>query len=356
MRPALLRPDNWTPPARTPWGGRAIADRWKVDLALDPEKRAWPAIGESWELSFDPAFPSRTEDGRTLAEVIAADPEAWLGADHAHPERATSLMLKLLDAREPLSVQVHPRDDDPALTPHESGKPEGWVILERTPGAGIHLGLADGAARADLERALDRGDSAAIAALLNFVPVEPGDAFVIAPGTVHAIGAGVTLLEPQLVRPGRSGVTYRLWDWARRYDAHGRFDPGGAPRALNRERSLAVIDWRGPRGAAFVASARRAPHALESPPGVIGERVLELDGLRLDRWRGAGAFALAAATAPTFAALAVNNGRVELDGVSARRGQVLAVPAAASTGRATLSGEAFVVTPCPRGVADRART
>lgn len=360
MRPALLRPDNWTPPARTPWGGRAIAERWKAGLALDPTRCAWPAIGESWELSFDPTFPSRTEDGRALADVIAASPEAWLGPDRDHPERVLALMLKLLDAREPLSVQVHPRDDDPALAPLESGKPEGWVILARAPGAGIHIGLADGVDRVAVERALDHGESAAIAALLNFVPVEPGDAFVIAPGTVHAIGAGVTLLEPQLVRPGRSGVTYRLWDWSRRYDASGRFDPAGALRPLQRERSLAVIDWQAPRGAAFVASARRSARTHEGAPGLpalrglVGERVLELAGLRLDRWRGEGELVLA--PSPTFVAMMVVDGALDFDGGTARRGQTLAVPAAASTGRATLRGEAYIVAPAPGVVAERART
>src|SRR5690606_5724972 len=138
-------------------------------------------------------------------------------------------------------------DGDPALGPGESGKPEAWVVLEADAGAGLYLGFREGVHRADVERCIAAGG--ALDALMNFVPVTAGDAFVIEAGTPHAIGRGLTLLEPQFVAPGCTGITYRYWDWNRRYDAAGALDPAGAPRALHLARSLDVTRWDGPRGA-----------------------------------------------------------------------------------------------------------
>jgi len=349
MLPLLLRADNWTPPERTPWGGRAILERWKVGRTIDPAKAAWPAIGESWELSFDPALPSRDHAGMTLADHIAADPRAWLGSDGPTADLARSFLIKLLDAREALSVQVHPADGDPHLAANESGKPEAWVVLARAPGAGLWLGLADGVTRADFDNALDAAADPAraridpVAPLLNFVPVEVGDAFVIDAGTVHAVGPGVTLLEPQLVRPGRTGVTYRFWDWGRRFDATGRPDPNGELRALHRARSVAVTAWDAPRGAAFVAACRRTPEAIQS--GAINiARYFEFKGMRLERIQGHGVFELPAAD--SFRAILVMAGELRGDGFTQHAGETLAVPAASGALRLELACvDAWIASP-----------
>lgn len=348
MLPVLLRADNWTPPERTPWGGRAILERWKVGRTIDPAKAAWPAIGESWELSFDPALPSRDHAGTTLADHLAADPRAWLGREGPTADLARSFLIKLLDAREALSVQVHPADGDPDLAAHESGKPEAWVVLARAPGAGLWLGLADGVTREDFARALDaaadpRASVDPVAPLLNFVPVEVGDAFVIDAGTVHAVGPGVTLLEPQLVRPGRTGVTYRFWDWGRRFDAHGRPDPRGELRALHRARSLAVTAWHAPRGAAFVASCRRTPELVQAGPVSIA-RYFEFKGMRLERVQGHGPFVLPAVD--HFRAILVMGGELRGEAFTQRAGEMLAVPAASGALRLELDHvDAWVASP-----------
>ncbi|HRE89250.1 MAG TPA: class I mannose-6-phosphate isomerase [Myxococcota bacterium] len=317
--PALLRCDNWTPPTRTPWGGRRIPERYKAGLC-----EAGGVVGESWELSLDPAFPSRFEDGRLLGEALANEAETWLGR-HAR-ERSTPMLIKLLDAAQSLSVQVHPADEDPWLGPEESGKPEAWVVLAREAGAGIWLGLQDGVTREALAAAMEAGDDLRWA--LNFVPVEVGDAFVIEAGTVHAVGEGVTLLEPQLVRPGRAGVTYRFWDWGRRYDERGRLDPAGRPRPLHVERSLMATRWDGLRGEAFVESCRRRARAVGvGGSGLELAHVLDLHELRLERWCGRGHGEVEGGD--TFMAVVVTAGEVVVGGVSARMGQTLAVPARA---------------------------
>ncbi|MCA9530843.1 MAG: class I mannose-6-phosphate isomerase, partial [Myxococcales bacterium] len=257
--PLLLAPAPCTDPERTPWGGRRIVERYGRTVPRDVPDDA--PVGESWELSVTPDFPSRLDDGRLLSEVLASDPAQLLGAEAARG--GTALLVKLLDAAQALSVQIHPRDDYSGLGDAESGKPESWYVLDRAPGAGLYLGLRRGVDEGSLRAAITAGADAS--ALLSFVPVEPGDFFVIDAGTAHAIGPGVTLVEPQRVVPGRRGVTYRYWDWNRRYDAAGRpvdaDAPDGRARTLHLEHALAVTDWDAPREAALLASARCAAGA-----------------------------------------------------------------------------------------------
>lgn len=318
-RPTLLRGENFTPPSRTPWGGRRI--RALKGLAGDE------VVGESWELSVEPSFPSRTDGGRRLEDVLAADPEGWLGVE-AH-RGSTGLLVKLLDAADELSVQIHPSDAYPGLAPDESGKPESWYVVDREPGAGLYLGLTDGVDAAAMARALDAGDD--VSALLCFVPVEPGDFFVIEAGTPHCIGRGVLLVEPQRVLPGRRGVTYRYWDWGRRYDADGRPDPAGAPRALHRDEALAVTRWDLPRGEALLARIRHraGPAAPEGPPRIEALAgpggAIPSASLRVARIHGSGRLAWPAWGALT--ALTVLAGRVTIAGVTVDAGRTCAVPA-----------------------------
>lgn len=249
MHAWLLAPDNFTPPARTPWGGTAIVNRYKRDLGLDPATR----VGESWELSAGPEFPSRVAGTEmTLGDLAAQDLGHLLGDEAARG--CTSLLVKLLDAADNLSVQIHPADDYAGLAPDECGKPESWYVLDAEPGCGLYLGLAEDATPARMREALHSGGD--VSALLAFVPVAPGDFFVVDAGTAHAIGRGVTLVEPQVVRAGRKGVTYRYWDWNRRYDARGNPSPEGVARPLHVEHALAVTDWERPRGEQFLREAR----------------------------------------------------------------------------------------------------
>lgn len=317
-RPRLLRPDNFTPPTRTPWGGRKILAHYKRDLPMVMGRAgvadALPRVGESWEISVEPSFPSRTADtGELLADVIAADPVGWLDVAGARRHGGqTPLLVKLLDAADNLSVQVHPSDQDPALGPDESGKIESWYVLETDPALagdtapGVYLGFRDGVGRSDVEQCLRAGGR--LDALLSFVPVRPGDAFVIDAGTVHAIGAGVTLVEAQIVRPGRHGVTYRYWDWNRRYDEQGNPSAAGQPRPLHVERSLAATRWDSGHGAQDMAKGitkgiakgvdryRVAPRIVQT--GALDRvRVIDWDHLVVERWAGSGSLRVPAAQA-----------------------------------------------------------
>jgi mannose-6-phosphate isomerase len=317
VSPRRLKADNFTPPRRTPWGGTKIRSQIKAGLLDGPATGT--IVGESWEVSVEPSFPSVTELGESLACLIDAEPVAWLGAaDHARYGQLP-LLVKLLDAADNLSVQVHPADGDPALAQDESGKPEAWVVIDAEPGAGLYLGFLDGIGREQVTACLERGER--LDALMQFVEVSPGDAFVIAAGTPHAIGAGVTLLEPQLVRPGRRGLTYRFWDWNRRYDANGRRDDAGEPRQLHVDRSLEVTTWG------------QAP-PCRSEPELLGpgrERVIDWRWFDVERWRGDASF-----TIPNRArllALTCVEGELTVEGATGamtlRAGQSGVVPAVA---------------------------
>lgn len=326
QRPLLLRADNFTPPRRTPWGGRRIVEDLKPDLGA----RVEGPVGEAWELSVEPDFPSRLEEGPTLDEVLRADPallgtEAGLGS--------TALLVKLVDTADELSIQIHPEDGDPALAPDESGKPEAWYIIDAEPGAGLYLGFREGVRREDVEKAID--GEGRVDALMSFVPVEQGDVVLIDPGTPHAIGRGVLLLEPQRVTPGKRGITYRYWDWNRKYDAQGRLDPRGRPRALQRERALQVTRWGSSREAALLERAflRAGLVELESPARVealVGATgPLHSNLFRIWRLSGSGRVELPGCD--RLCALTVLDGRVTIDaGESAleiERGRTAALPA-----------------------------
>jgi len=296
-QPALLEADRFTPPTRTPWGGHRIRRLKGLD--------AGPVVGESWEFSIEPSFPSELVSGLRLDELF--------------PE--TPLLVKLLDAQQALSVQIHPSDDDPGLAPDEAGKPEAWYIVSHEPGAGIYLGLAPHATPEGMRAAIEQGDD--VSELLTFVPVRAGDFICIDAGTPHCIGAGVFLVEPQRVSPGRRGVTYRYWDWNRTYDAQGKRDPAGEPRALHREQALRVTRWDLPRGEALLDEVRvRAgvPDVSAAPTCMP----LGAPPLSVSRLSGTGELPLAAPDTPS--ALTVLEGQIELAGISVGPGRTAALP------------------------------
>jgi len=171
-----------------------------------------------------------------LEEVVTGDyPEM------AHLERLHKDMLA-----KNLSVQVHPTSDYEGLGEGEHSKTEAWIIVGAEKGAGIYLGLKEGVTKDEFEKTLESGGD--VTKYLNFIPVEAGDVFFIPAGTIHAIGAGVTLVEPQ----ENSGTTYRVYDY-------GRLDKEGKPRKLDVKRAIAVTKWDGLRGEELVAALRREP-------------------------------------------------------------------------------------------------
>ena len=176
------------------WGGTLI----EKQKGLPASRRS---IGESWECSTHPNHPSKValEDGSDLYLDEA------LG--HSLP-----ILFKFLDAREDLSVQVHPSDEKAAqLGESDTGKTEAWLILDAEPGAVLYLGFKDDVDPAEFEKDLSSPDVNIAEKYLNAIPAQLGDVLFNPTGTVHAIGKGVVLAEIQQ----SSGITYRVWDWNR---------------------------------------------------------------------------------------------------------------------------------------------
>lgn len=207
-----------------PWGGRKL-ERFGLDLPPGVP------VGEALVTADDAEIVSGAGAGLRLGEVVAANPEL-LGppASRAVSGRATfPLLVKLIDASENLSIQVHPNDTQAAPL-DKLGKTEAWYVLAADPGAGLFAGLREGVTLDAFRRAAERLDGSS-AKLLRRVPAKPGRTMLLPANTVHALGAGVMVYEIQ--QP--SDVTYRLDDW-------GRVDADGNPREMHLEAGFAVAD------------------------------------------------------------------------------------------------------------------
>lgn len=245
-------PFNFVPLTRTPWGGELIVKTKGKSLPI-PQGGLPERVGESWEISTEASFPSRvqniqtgTDEERFLSSILATDTEHFLGKKISEKYgHHCPLLLKWLNANDTLSVQVHPTHRHSALKSNECGKPESWLVLACENDGHVYLGFKENLSHLEIETAL-RNDRAAD--VLHIVYPKPGDYIAIPPGCVHATGPGVLIAEPQFVLPGRSGKTWRLSDWGRRYNQRGERDPSGQPRELHVDIALTAIDWTLPRG------------------------------------------------------------------------------------------------------------
>lgn len=231
MARAPLYPLRFEPIFKTAlWGGRRLPT-----YLNRPAPHADP-IGEAWILSDVDGSPSRVLDGplagMTLRELLARGPERVVGRAKA-PQGRFPLLLKFLDARQELSVQVHPNDAQAAkLGPGKFGKTEAWVVLDTDPATSkLYAGFAEGVTANDFRLAL--AAKTAPKTLHSFRP-KVGDCVFLDAGTVHAIGANLLLFEVQQT----SDITYRLYDWDR-IDAKTK-----QPRQLHVEDGLACADFR----------------------------------------------------------------------------------------------------------------
>jgi mannose-6-phosphate isomerase len=325
------------------WGGDRLA---RFNKGVAPGAR----VGESWEVA-DMASTSASGAGggaarsviasgalagRTLGDAIALWGHQLLGA--AHPASAGGvgefpLLIKYLDAREDLSVQVHP---SPAYAAHHPGanlKTECWYILDSEPGSKIYKGVRAGVTRETFERALREGDGSGVVELMEAVPAVAGECHNLPSGTVHALGAGVLVAEVQTP----SDTTFRVYDWGRR------------GRELHVAQALACIDF-GP-----------APHAtrFETVRAQAWQRLVSTKFFTLDEARPAPGTSLGLSCddgAPGCVVLMVVSGRARLEcvGVSTHgtpssgagfepvelaSGSTLVLPAACADGACLAAGD-----------------
>ncbi len=288
------------------WGGRRLADWLKAPLPGNGP------IGEAWLLSDRDEHPSRVADGplkgRTIAQLMELSPKNILGK-LAQRFRRFPLLLKFLDVRQMLSVQVHPQDGKTNLIPKgETGKTEAWVVLEAEPLSRVYAGLKPGATAADL-RALS--EHTVDNYLASFTP-QRGQGIFIEAGIVHSLGDGVVVLEVQ----ENSDITFRLYDW-------GHIDPKtGRTRALQVEKALECVDLKqGP-------VCPVAPMVVTEPPA-MREQLFDDRHFRLWRLQGASPFAVGAADEPRVLVCLDGIGNIEHAGAefAMEKGEVILLPA-----------------------------
>lgn len=207
------------------WGGRNLERKFNREL---PTGR----IGESWEVCCHRNGKSVVLNGgfkgRTLEELIV-DYKSQILGKRGSKYSTFPLLVKLLDANDKLSVQVHPDDDYALRFEGEFGKTEMWYVLDAKEGAQIIYGVKDGTDRDNFRKAIYDG---CLDKYLNFVDVKKGDVFFIPSGTVHAILDGILIAEIQQ----NSDTTYRVYDW-------NRIDKDGNSRPLHIDKALDVINF-----------------------------------------------------------------------------------------------------------------
>lgn len=167
-----------------------------------------------------------SSEGESFAEYLKCHPEAVGSLGKAFPFFPT--LIKLIDAKKALSIQVHPDDSFALSREGQYGKTEMWIVLEREEGAFLYFGFQKDYTEEEIRRAIEEDN---FPSLLCKVMVEPGDVFFIPAGTVHAIGAGILLAEVQQ----NSNLTYRVYDY-------GRKDAQGNTRELHVEKALEVMN------------------------------------------------------------------------------------------------------------------
>ena len=210
------------------WGGTRLRDDFAKNLPLDP-------LAETWECSTHPDGPSRVVTGpfagQLLPQVLHEHPE-FLGT-HPRTKGELPILVKLIDAKNDLSVQVHPNDAYAKEHEHGSlGKTEMWYVLDAAPGTTLVYGLRRPMTRQQVRDSLRAGT---IEKYLQKVPVKRDEVFFMPAGCIHAIGAGALIVEVQQ----SSNLTYRLYDY-------GRLDKSRQPRPLHIEKALDVADLSGP--------------------------------------------------------------------------------------------------------------
>ena len=187
------------------WGGTKLRDVYGKNCDYD-------IIAESWELSTHPAGQSVIEggeyDGLTLGAYIEKLGRGVLGTNCARFSDFP-VLIKFIDAKQPLSVQVHPSDEYALRVEGEYGKTEMWYVVASDPGASLYFGVNQEITKAEFRTRIEDNT---LTDVLYKADVKPGDVFFIEAGTIHAIGAGILICEIQQ----NSNTTYRVYDYGRR--------------------------------------------------------------------------------------------------------------------------------------------
>jgi mannose-6-phosphate isomerase len=273
------------------WGGRKLASLFGKNLPFDR------SIGESWEIVDRPEAQSIVRNGpfrgRTLHELWTHDREAIFGKLPDAPR--FPLLVKLLDAHDQLSLQVHPPEKIAARLGGEP-KTEFWHVVSAIPGARLYVGLRSPVSRDEFKKAVREGT---VANLVHTIPVHDGDSIFLPAGRFHAVGAGNVLVEIQQ----NSDTTYRVYDW-------DRVDDNGKLRQLHVDQAVKSIDFDDV-----------APSLIESESEVlVHHQLFEIQKWNLDAPRDLG-------SPGEFVIVCCLTGAIRCADVDLRPGEFFLVPA-----------------------------
>lgn len=288
------------------WGGRELARLFHKDLP------AGRPIGESWEISDRRGDESVVANGKFAGKDLHWLMEKYrreiLGNARPAAENRFPILCKILDARDKLSLQVHP----PAAKAAElKGEPktEMWFIADAAPGAELYVGLKPGVTRAEFEKRISDGS---VAECFHRNAVRAGDAMFLPSGRVHAIGAGLVIFEIQQ----NSDTTYRVFDW-------NRAGLDGKPREMHVPQSMASIDFSD-FAPALVASQFSADGQVKSRP-IVRDPLFNVDCVE---FKGGASSAL---PGKIMQIVAVVRGNIQIKGgadiVDLKAGQFCLIPA-----------------------------
>lgn len=230
------------------WGGTRLRDDFSKNINITP-------FAESWECSTHPDGPSTVASGdykgMKLSELLCLHPE-FIGTHPISVDGGLPVLVKFIDAKQDLSVQVHP--DDAYAKKNENGqlgKTEMWYVLDAAPETQLVYGFHRTLTKNQLRKCAENGT---IETYLNKVAIKKNDVFFISPGTVHAIGAGALIVEIQ----ESSNITYRLYDY-------NRIDADGKKRELHIDRAIDVADLKA------MDTPRQPIRVLKYRPGYASE-------------------------------------------------------------------------------------
>ena len=211
------------------WGGRRLIDEYNT--SFDGER-----LAETWEMSCHPDGPSVIVNGehagKTLAEYVEAQGKGVLGSN-CQIFQDFPIMIKFIDAKDNLSIQVHPNNIYALEKEHQYGKTEVWYVLDAGPDAFLYYGFKQAISQEEFR---ERIANNTLLEVLNAVPVHKGDVFYIPAGTIHAICRDIVIAEIQQ----SSNVTYRVYDY-------GRVGNDGKPRQLHVEQAVQVTKLAPPK-------------------------------------------------------------------------------------------------------------
>ena len=241
------------------WGGTRLRDEYGKKIDLTP-------LAETWECSVHPDGPSIVANGqykgKSLADVLQLHPE-YLGTKVENSE--FPILIKFIDAKKDLSVQVHPDDEYARRYEHQNGKTEMWYVIDADEGANLIYGFKHKVTEEILRNAVKTGS---LDKHLQKVPVHKGDVFYVPAGTVHGIGSGILIAEIQ----ESSNVTYRVYD----YD---RVDKNGKKRELHFDKAVKVMNMN------IAADVKQRPRIVKHYPGCSRELLCRCKYFEVERIR-----------------------------------------------------------------------